>query len=56
MPTRSQPPSRRARCEVVRICRVEFAVVLWYQCASMIDRARFCFWYYAFPKPLAEEG
>jgi hypothetical protein len=22
----------------------------------MIDRARFYFWYYAFPKPLAEEG
>jgi len=22
----------------------------------MIDRTRFYFWYYAFPKPLAEEG
>ena len=23
---------------------------------AMIDRTRFYFWYYAFPKPLAEEG
>jgi hypothetical protein len=29
---------------------------LWYECAPMIDRTRFYFWYYAFPKPLAEEG
>ncbi len=36
--------------------RVEFAVGVWYQCAPMTDRARFYFWYYAFPKPLAEEG
>jgi hypothetical protein len=36
--------------------RMEFAVALWYQCAPMIDRVRFYFWYYAFPKPLAEEG
>ena len=29
---------------------------LWYQCAPMTATARFYFWYYAFPKPLAEEG
>jgi hypothetical protein len=35
---------------------MEFSRVLWYQCAPMIGRARFYFWYYAFPMPLAEEG
>jgi len=35
---------------------VELRAPLWYQCRPMIDRARFYFWYYAFPKPLAEEG
>jgi len=35
---------------------VELLAPLWYQCRPMIDRTRFYFWYYAFPKPLAEEG
>ena len=35
---------------------VELLVPLWYLCRAMTDRARFYFWYYAFPKPLAEEG
>ena len=39
-----------------RAQRLEFPAALWYQCAPMTDRARFYFWYYAFPKPLAEEG
>jgi hypothetical protein len=30
-------------------------VSLWYQC-RMIARTRYYFWYYGFPKPLAEEG
>jgi len=36
---------------------MEKVAELWYQCAPMTDRTRFYFWwYYAFPKPLAEEG
>jgi hypothetical protein len=35
---------------------LELLAPLWYQCRPMIDRTRFYFWYYAFLKPLAEEG
>jgi hypothetical protein len=34
---------------------LEIAEDLWYQFAPMTATARY-FWYYAFPKPLAEEG
>jgi hypothetical protein len=35
---------------------VELLPRLWYQFRLMIDRTHSYFWYYAFPKPLADEG